>query len=160
MTSRDRIPVEKIRQRVVAEELEPSCIHLANFGPYMPNRAHQSNTQRQIRKKSEPNSLIPSIAAHHGHILSLPSESLTQITAWLDPKSLLAFGRVNRQLRDHVADDHTWGIAFKARFLKLSPEVVPSQTDLLLLRRSETSWRKEFLSRWNLNRCDFPTRPM
>jgi len=122
----------------------------------MPNRAHRSNTQKPIRKKSEPNSPTTSAAAPHGGILSLPSEILTQITASLDPKSLLALGRVNRQLRDHVTDDHTWGIAFKAQCLKLSPEAEPSQTDLLLLRRCETSWRKELLKRWNLNRYDFP----
>jgi hypothetical protein len=127
---------------------------------YMPNRAHRSNAQKHIigKKKSEPNSPTTSIPAHHGNILSLPSEILTQITASLDPKSLLAFGRVSRKLRGHVSDDHTWGIAFKAQFLKLSPEAEPSPTDLLLLRRSETSWRKEFLRRWNLNRCDFPAR--
>lgn len=122
----------------------------------MPNRAHRSNAQKLVKKTSEPNSPTTSITAHHGDILFLPSETLTQIAASLDPKSLLALGQVNRQLRDHVSDDHTWGIAFKAQFLKLSPETEPSQTDLLLLRRSETSWRKEFLNRWNLNRCDPP----
>ena len=91
LTAKDRIPVKKIGQRVVAEEVEPVS---NEFRPYMLNRAHQSETQKRFKKASEP-PYLRSLATHHGHPFSLPSESLIQITAWLDPKSLLPLERVN-----------------------------------------------------------------
>ncbi|CDO69933.1 hypothetical protein BN946_scf184836.g7 [Trametes cinnabarina] len=85
----------------------------------------------------------------------MPSESLTHITSFLDPPDLLALARTCKQLHAHVADDNTWRRAYVYQYLGITPE-----SDLrddagdktLMLRRKETSWRKEFVMRYNLRR--------
>lgn len=114
--------------------------------PKSPNRLHQ---QKQSKKNATQS---PQSTLQHGILFVLPSESLTHVTASLDPKSLLSLGRVNRQLYKHIADDHTWAVAFKTQFMKLSPEADVSEVDTLLFQRSENTWRKEFLKRWSLRK--------
>ena len=100
----------------------------------------------------------------HGHdaasgarhvLLSLPSESLTHITSFLEPPALLVLAQTCKQLHAHVADDNTWRRAFVYQYLGIAPE-----TDLchdagnktLMLRREAGSWRKEFILRYSLRR--------
>jgi len=80
--------------------------------------------------------------------LSLPGESLTHITTYVDdPPSLFALSRVNRRLRDHIADDNTWYRVFAFHFLGIGPESDPQEEQKLLLRRTENTWKKEFVQR-------------
>lgn len=90
-------------------------------------------------------------------LLSLPDESLTHITTFIaDPPSLFALSRASRRLRDHVADDNTWYRAFVFHFLGVGPEHDPRGDKQLMLRRTESSWKKEFVARFNLTRWVAP----
>ena len=94
-------------------------------------------------------------------LLDLPSESLTHVTSFLDPHSLLALGQTNRKLHEHIEDENTWRRAYVYQFLGIPPEgdiygsSSPDGTPgrALMLRREESSWRREFVHRWNLRRC-------
>lgn len=85
-------------------------------------------------------------------LLSLPSESLTHITCYLDPVSLLALCRVNKQLYEHLKDDNVWHRAFTCQFLGIEPESDLNDTNYLTLRRSEPSWKREFITKSYLRR--------
>lgn len=93
----------------------------------------------------------------------IPSESLTHITTFLNPSSLLALARTNKYLHDHVNQENTWRRAFVYQFLGISPEAdladSPSgdgigngKARLGMLRRQESSWKREFIVRYNLSR--------
>jgi hypothetical protein len=86
-------------------------------------------------------------------LLDIPSESLTHITSYLDPPSLLALARVSNLLYHHVKDDNTWHRAFLWQFLGIGPESDLHNARSIMLRRSERSWRNEFIVRYNLRRC-------
>lgn len=99
-------------------------------------------------------------AKNHGDgvlspLLAIPSESLTHVTAFLDPTSLFAVARTCKLLHEHVNDDDTWHKAFNCQFLGERPDLEedPSYEQGLLLRRTEESWKREFVYRWNLLRC-------
>ncbi|KAK0490819.1 WD40-repeat-containing domain protein [Armillaria novae-zelandiae] len=96
------------------------------------------------------NSSSASLTRKHG--LDIPSENLTHITACLDPHSLLSLSRVNTQLYAHVKEEHTWRTAFALNFLGIGPEGDLSDFKGRLLRRSEPSWRREYIVRYNLRR--------
>lgn len=96
------------------------------------------------------NSSNASLKRKHG--LDIPSENLTHITAYLDPHSLLSLSRVNTQLYAHVKEEHTWRTAFALNFLGIGPEGDLSDFKGRLLRRSEPSWRREYIVRYNLRR--------
>ncbi|KAJ8489426.1 hypothetical protein ONZ51_g2937 [Trametes cubensis] len=132
----------------------------------MPSRPTEAHPQKDHRHK-------PTRSHHthprqngqtHGHahaasgpsvLLSIPSESLTHITSFLDPPDLLALGRTCKQLHAHVTDDNTWRRAYVYQYLGITPE-----SDLrddagdktLMLRREESTWKKEFVMRYNLRR--------
>ncbi|KAG7449028.1 uncharacterized protein BT62DRAFT_992160 [Guyanagaster necrorhizus] len=86
------------------------------------------------------------------HGLDIPSENLTHITAYLDPHSLLSLSRVSTQLYAHVKEEHTWRTAFALNFLGVGPEGDLNDFKARLLRRSEPSWRREYIVRYNLRR--------
>ncbi len=87
-------------------------------------------------------------------LLDVPSETLTGITSYLDPPSLLALSRVNTHLYEHVKNDNTWHRAFVCQFLQIGPESdINDSVKSLMLRRSESSWRNEVIARYNLRRC-------
>ncbi|RPD76790.1 hypothetical protein L226DRAFT_350963 [Lentinus tigrinus ALCF2SS1-7] len=133
----------------------------------MPSRPYEAHPKKENRNK-HPRSTNYN-ARQHGHLhgpahaasgtrdvlLSIPSESLTHVTAYLDPPDLLALSRTCKQLHAHVTDDNTWRRAYVHQYLGISPE-----SDLrdeagdktLMLRREENSWRKEFILRYNLRR--------
>ncbi|KAM6493017.1 WD40-repeat-containing domain protein, partial [Amanita muscaria] len=89
----------------------------------------------------------------HG-ILAIPSETLTGITAYLDPPSLLSLSRVSSTLHHHVGQDNTWRRAFASRYLGIGPEndLRDNVSYSVLFRRSERTWKNEFISRFKLER--------
>ncbi|KDQ52368.1 hypothetical protein JAAARDRAFT_40252 [Jaapia argillacea MUCL 33604] len=87
-------------------------------------------------------------------LLELPSESLTHITSFLDPLSLIQLSKSNQYLHEHVKDDNTWHRAFLAQFLNVGPESELKRESGrgIMLRRTESTWKKEFIVRYNLRR--------
>jgi hypothetical protein len=83
---------------------------------------------------------------------ALPAESLTHVSSFLDPRTLLQLGCTSKRLADHVRADATWHAAFLCQFLGITPEEDLHGTKSLLLRRAEHTWRKEFIVRWTLRR--------
>ena len=87
-------------------------------------------------------------------LLSLPTESITHITTYVDdPRSLVALARTNRLLRDHIAEDNTWYRAFAFHFWGLGPEEEPSYETNIMLRKTENTWKKEYVKRFETLRC-------
>jgi len=84
---------------------------------------------------------------------ALPFETLTNVTAWLDPPALLALGLVDKYLKKYVGNDGIWQTAFFAHFLDVAPEEGTTNARLLLLRRVENSWKREYISRYKLLQC-------
>lgn len=80
-------------------------------------------------------------------LLSVPGESLTHITSYLDVPSLLNLSRVNKSLHEHVNNDSTWYRALLCQFLGISPETDLQGVQTLSLRRTESTWKKEFVYR-------------
>src|ERR1700753_3762787 len=84
-------------------------------------------------------------------LLDTPQEVLTHCTSFLDPQSLLSLGKACRKLREHISDDNTWRRAFAYYFFGLSPAAsLDDSTNGLMLRRTYKTWKREFLSRFNL----------
>ena len=87
------------------------------------------------------------------HLLGIPSETLTGITSYLDPLSLYSLARANTILYRHVEEDNTWRRAFASRYLGIGPENdLYHNTKIILLRRSERTWKNEFIARFKLER--------
>lgn len=130
--------------------------------PHRPTHISQNNHNHRIKvHSSTKHPLQYGIASQTGesNLLGIPAESLTHITSFLPPSSLFSLGRTSKQLHNHVKDDNTWRRAYFCQFLGISPE-----DDLrdggelranraLMVRRMETSWKREFVARWNLRRC-------
>ena len=96
-----------------------------------------------------------SLSKHGIHcpiLILVPSETLTAITSYLDPPSLLALAVVNIYLNGHVKDDNTWRRAFFYQFLGIGPENDLDDNKSILLKRTEGSWRNEFTVRYKLKR--------
>ncbi|PPQ64115.1 hypothetical protein CVT24_008726 [Panaeolus cyanescens] len=85
-------------------------------------------------------------------LLDVPPETLTEITTYLEPPELCALAVVNRYLNNHVKDDNTWRRAFVYQFLGIKPENDLDKQNTLLLRRSERTWRMEFIVHYKLRR--------
>jgi WD40 repeat protein len=117
---------------------------------YRPTEIHQTDT---IHLESSQSNQYRYQHGHSSILLAFPSESLTHITCFLNPSSLLALGRTNKYLNNHVNDDNTWHRAFVCQFLGIGPEGNLRNTKTLMLRRCENSWSKEFIVRYNIRRC-------
>ncbi|CCL99834.1 uncharacterized protein FIBRA_01858 [Fibroporia radiculosa] len=81
-------------------------------------------------------------------LLRVPSESLTHITSFLNPPTLFVLSCTNKELYAHVKDDNTWRRAYVYQYLGISPESdLHNDADRksLMLRREESTWRKEFV---------------
>jgi F-box-like len=112
---------------------------------------HQANN---IQHALQPNRTQKLKSPSRSFFLSIPGESLTHITTYVDdPSSLFALSRVNRRLRDHIADDNTWYRVFAFHFLGIGPESDPQEEQELVLRRTESTWKKEFVSRFRIIWC-------
>ncbi|KAI6011433.1 hypothetical protein EDC04DRAFT_3094687 [Pisolithus marmoratus] len=125
----------------------------------MPTRpTHLSQKENQIGTRTHSH-LRPNAIQHgeqrqhqdyHSFLLELPVESLTHVTSYLTPLSLVALGRTCKRLRDHVEDDNTWYRAFLTQVVGVHPEHPLDEGNLFLLRRVERTWREEFVSRYTL----------
>jgi len=80
-------------------------------------------------------------------LLSVPGESLTHITSYLDVPALLNLSRVNKSLHEHINNDSTWYRALLCQFLGVSPESDLCGVQGITLRRTESTWRKELVYR-------------
>ncbi|KZT67887.1 hypothetical protein DAEQUDRAFT_375983 [Daedalea quercina L-15889] len=128
--------------------------------PSRPIEAHHKNAARSHLPHAHPRTTGQHGKTHslsHGEsiLLRFPSESLTHITSFLDPDTLLSLSGTNRQLHAHVKDDNTWRRAYVYHFLGISPESDlrdNGERKSLMLRREESTWRREFLLRYNLRR--------
>ncbi|CUA66767.1 WD repeat and FYVE domain-containing protein 3 [Rhizoctonia solani] len=116
-------------------------------------KASKSHQKKINQKKSiEIDSLTS--AQHGSHLLQLPSELLTHLTAYLDPIALTTLASVCRLFLSHINQDGTWRAAFLCHFLGISPgpNFITDDARLVLLRRGENSWRAEFQKHWVLAR--------
>ncbi|KAF8555174.1 WD40 repeat-like protein [Imleria badia] len=118
----------------------------------MPTRPIQSHPKVSARIDNKSPQSTHYHLQHGSLLLGLPQESLTHITAYLPLPSLLALACTCRRLCEHVDDDGTWLRAFLTQFLGISPEHELDNQHILLLRRTEHSWRKEFIHRYTVNR--------
>jgi hypothetical protein len=126
---------------------------------------HYSHSTPISQQQSE----ISALYRNHGQprpqqpcpFLSIPKESITHVTSYLDPQSLLLLGQVNWSLYDHIKDDHTWRRAFAANCLGIAPDkdLETEQTTALLFRRTESSWRKEYIVHYVLSEYAFYCSP-
>ncbi|KAF9028418.1 hypothetical protein BDZ89DRAFT_1160276 [Hymenopellis radicata] len=117
----------------------------------MPLRPIRDSRKDLSLQKSSASAIHP---CNHG-LDTLPSENLTHITSHLDPFDLYAFARVCSAFNAHVADEHTWRSAFLLNFFgidSIEPESDKRTLKSLLLRRSESTWKKEYVVRYNLRR--------
>ncbi|KAH7339685.1 hypothetical protein B0J17DRAFT_656304 [Rhizoctonia solani] len=119
----------------------------------MPVKASKSPQKQIHNKKKTEIDLLPT-AQHGSHLLQLPSELLTHLTAYLDPIALTTLASVCRLFYSHINHDSTWRSAFLCHFLGISPnpDFVIENARLVLLRRKESSWRTEFQKHWVLAR--------
>lgn len=86
-------------------------------------------------------------------LLEVPSETLTGITSYLDPPSLLSLARVHARLNEHVKNDNTWHRAFVCQFLGIGPESeIHDNVRSFMLKCSESTWKGEFMLRYKLRR--------
>ncbi|KAH9068100.1 hypothetical protein EDB83DRAFT_2379660 [Lactarius deliciosus] len=111
---------------------------------------------------SQKDNSIPSAAyrdftptVQHGRLSSpfllLPSETLTHITSFLDPSSLLFFSQTCLKFYEHICDDNTWHRAFVCQFFGIPPESALNDFRPLTFRSTGRTWRHEF-SRRNIIR--------
>lgn len=87
------------------------------------------------------------------HLLDVPGESLVHITSYLDVPTLLNLSRVNKSLHEHVKNDSTWYRALLCQCLGVSPESDIQKAQCLLLRKTESTWKKELVYRHITSAC-------
>ena len=137
-----------VRLRTLLEDFWLHCFMLNSRLQAISEESHYLELSRATEQSDKP---------QHGSqssycLLGIPAEMLTGCTAYLDPPSLFSLAKVNTALYYHVKDDNTWRWAFASRYLGfLSPG-----RNTILLRRSQLSWRNEFIARFRLERCAVP----
>ncbi|KAG8760192.1 hypothetical protein FRC14_003746 [Serendipita sp. 396] len=77
------------------------------------------------------------------------TEILCHVTSYLDPRSLGTLSCVDQYLRSFMADDVVWKLAFYSGFLGIPPGQEQTSRRIFLLRRSETSYKNEYIGRYN-----------
>jgi hypothetical protein len=117
---------------------------------FSPNRSKNKAAHPDNRKLTQHGN--PPSQSLFSLLLELPPESLAHVTANLEPPELLALARTNRYLYEHVTEDNTWYRAFLYQLMGVNPEGSLHEVSTLTLRRRETSWRKEFISRYRTQR--------
>ncbi|KDN49830.1 hypothetical protein RSAG8_01895, partial [Rhizoctonia solani AG-8 WAC10335] len=120
----------------------------------MPVKASKSPQKQIYHKKNTEIDLLPSAELSGSHLLQLPSELLTHLTAYLDPIALTTLASVCRLFYSHINQDSTWRAAFLCHFLGIppSPDFIADDARLVLLRKRESSWCTEFQKHWVLTR--------
>ena len=80
-----------------------------------------------------------------------PQELLDWTTSFLEPRDLFALGRVCQRLALHVSlDSPTWRSGFLRHFFGIDPESSVDPFGQIRLRRSEKTWKKEYVERCKL----------
>jgi hypothetical protein len=135
---------------------QPAAVYPRRYMPLKPTEHSPKNVRHPTAATNARDPAqhgTPSLAHQpFSLLLALPAESLTHITSFLDPVSLLLLAQASRRLAAHLRDDATWRRAFLCQFLGIRPEDDLQGAKSLLLRRSEPTWRKEFIARWKLRR--------
>lgn len=125
-----------------AARLLPRCMQIS------PSQTSNKKSSKKQSRASQPN-----FPAQDGFNLllspQLPADALSWITSYLYPQHLFSLSRVSKHLAAHVALDSTWRIAFWRCFFDLDPETSIDVLCQVLLRRSERTWRTEFIKRFN-----------
>jgi WD40 repeat protein len=120
------------------------------------HRLNNNHKHPRLRTHPTHHGKHQSSSADSSLLLGLPSESITHVTSYLDPPALFTLSQTCQAFYRHINDDNTWRRAFFCQFLHTSPEDMIQDdfvhTNSLMLRRSEGSWQKEFVCRWNLRR--------
>ena len=119
---------------------------------FFPKDADSHNFETLSQKKDSHHGIQRRHFVRCPILLDVPTETLTCITAYLDPPSLLSVAQVNTYLNHHVKDENTWRRAFLCQFLGIGPQLDINTKQTVLLRRSELSWRNEFLVHYKLRR--------
>ena len=160
------------RSTTIADTVCDNPYFLSSTNCYMPHSLSKAHNHKESHKQKSAQS--HKHLSEHGHakrsnsdplrggfkLLELPAESLTHVTSFLDPSSLLSLSGANKRLHEHIEDDNTWRRAYVYQFLGVppegdiyescSPDGLPGKA--FMLRREESSWKREFVRRWNLRR--------
>lgn len=70
-------------------------------------------------------------------------------TSFLNPHDLLTLSLVSKHLYEWVALENVHLTAFARYFCDLDPETALAGEVALLLRRSEPTWKREYMKRYN-----------
>jgi hypothetical protein len=110
-----------------------------------PENNYSTKNLNRIRTTTEP------IDDKHGSLLlSIPDEVLIHVTSFLDPADLSSLGKCSSTLSEHVKDDNTWRRAFESQYLGHSRLPVAFAT--MTLRRTELTWKREYIARHKAHR--------
>ncbi|KIM29195.1 hypothetical protein M408DRAFT_68296 [Serendipita vermifera MAFF 305830] len=90
-----------------------------------------------------------------------PYETLTHITSYLQPPALASLSAVSSWFKEYLSDDVVWKLALFANILGIHPEHQKHSSRAFLLRRTESTWKLEYIvrfqsiTRWNQSRTSF-----
>ncbi|TCD62793.1 hypothetical protein EIP91_006411, partial [Steccherinum ochraceum] len=143
-------------KKSLALDVSPSQIPQDNDNHRTKFHASKYQPQHGISSSYRAHAL-PASQNRESTLFNIPAESLTHITSFLAPPALFALGRTNKQLHDHINDDNTWRRAYFCQFLGISPEDDLRDGAIdggrsLMVRRIESTWKREYVHRWNLRR--------
>lgn len=114
------------------------------------NKSHSTFTQHAFHRDAR-SAEHSNVDVGRSFLLELPDESLGHIITYVDtPPSLVSLSQVNQRLRNYVADDCTWYRSFAYHYWGIGPEESPPRECEIMLRRSESTWKKEFIKRYDL----------
>lgn len=130
---------------------------------HSPNRSSPKKSKHQTVAKNrqssaqhvsnQPQSLSSSALLRGGDGATvfqlLPYETLCHISSYLDPPSLASLAAVNRYLHEFLSDDVVWKLALFANILDIRPEREHESPKAFLLRRLESTWKAEYITRYN-----------
>ena len=117
--------------------------------PYFMLKGPKSYSRKQNKNLNSAYHVFTSTAQHgdSSPLHSLPSETLTHITSFLDPPSLRSLSLSCRKFQEHVNEDNTWHRAFFYQFFGLSPVDTLDGFRPLTFRSTAKTWRLEFIRR-------------
>lgn len=83
-----------------------SAVLVHRFMQYSPKHIRLNTSNNNTSQQ-----LTPQNYQHGSILLRFPDESLTHITCYLDPESLLALWRCCKKLAGHLEKDNTWCVS-------------------------------------------------
>lgn len=117
------------------------CMHIAP----------SSNSPKKSLKQKQ-SKLPPQSNSQHGFPLlspDYPPEALNWTTSFLIPEDLFTLSSVSKRLHAHVALDATWRSAFLRYTFGLDPETNFGREKQLLLKRTCSTWKEEYVLRFH-----------